>query len=90
MASFNDRVGVSESAQGSQPVACSTGVKSAVSLVAQPTLSLISCLTGRLRSWRRRAQERAELAQMSQAELHDIGVLSADRWEEINKPFWRE
>jgi uncharacterized protein YjiS (DUF1127 family) len=90
MASFNDRVGVSENAQGSQPVACSTGVESAVSLVAQPTLSLISRLTGRLRSWRRRAHERAELAQMSQAELHDIGVLSADRWEEINKPFWRE
>ena len=57
---------------------------------APPTLSLISRLTGKLRTWRRRARERAELARMSQGELHDIGVLSANRWEEIHKPFWRE
>jgi uncharacterized protein YjiS (DUF1127 family) len=38
--------------------------------------------------WRRRARERAELARMSEAELHDIGITSADRWVEINKPFW--
>jgi uncharacterized protein YjiS (DUF1127 family) len=61
-----------------------------VSLIAPPTLSLLSRLTGKLRTWRKRAQERAELAGMSQGELHDIGVLSADRWEETHKPFWRE
>jgi uncharacterized protein YjiS (DUF1127 family) len=38
--------------------------------------------------WRRRSRERAELARMSEAELHDIGITSADRWAEINKPFW--
>jgi len=27
---------------------------------------------------------------MSDAELHDIGVSSTDRWAEINKPFWRK
>jgi uncharacterized protein YjiS (DUF1127 family) len=89
MASFYDRAGVSKGARGSQPVAFSTGVKSAVGLVAPPTLSLIARLTGKLRTWRKRAQERAELAQMSQCELHDISVLSADRWAEIHKPFWR-
>ena len=25
----------------------------------------------------------------SDAELHDIGVKTAERWAEINKPFWR-
>jgi uncharacterized protein YjiS (DUF1127 family) len=43
-----------------------------------------------LRSWRRTARERTELARMSDAELHDIGVTSADRWAEINKPCWRD
>jgi uncharacterized protein YjiS (DUF1127 family) len=64
--------------------------ESTASLVAPLALSLISRLTGKLRTWRKRAQERAELAGMSQGELHDIGVLSADRWEETHKPFWRE
>jgi uncharacterized protein YjiS (DUF1127 family) len=26
---------------------------------------------------------------MSDGELHDIGVSSAERWSEINKPCWR-
>jgi uncharacterized protein YjiS (DUF1127 family) len=42
-----------------------------------------------LQSWRRRARERGELARMSDGELHDIGVSSAERWSEINKPCWR-
>jgi uncharacterized protein YjiS (DUF1127 family) len=42
-----------------------------------------------LQSWRRRARERSELARMSDGELHDIGVTSAERWAEINKPCWR-
>jgi uncharacterized protein YjiS (DUF1127 family) len=43
-----------------------------------------------LQVWRRRDRERAELARMSEAELHDIGVTSAERWAEINKRCWRE
>ena len=89
MASLNDRAGVSES-EGSRPVALSTNVKSALLLIAPSTLSLIFHLTGKLRTWRRRAQERAELARMSQDELHDIGVSSADHWTETHKPFWRQ
>ena len=44
---------------------------------------------GILLSWRRRDRERGELARMSESELHDIGITSAERWAEINKPFWR-
>ena len=44
---------------------------------------------GALQLWRRRERERAELARMSEAELHDIGVTSAERWAEIHKPCWR-
>lgn len=42
-----------------------------------------------LQAWRRRERERGELARMSEADLHDIGVTSAERWAEINKPCWR-
>jgi uncharacterized protein YjiS (DUF1127 family) len=44
---------------------------------------------GAMRSWRRRDRERGDLARMSEAELHDIGVTPAERWAEINKPCWR-
>jgi uncharacterized protein YjiS (DUF1127 family) len=57
---------------------------------APSKLSLVSRLRGEFRTWRRRARERTELARMSEAELHDIGVTSTDRWAEINKPFWRK
>ncbi|HLX99005.1 MAG TPA: DUF1127 domain-containing protein [Roseiarcus sp.] len=44
---------------------------------------------GAMRLWRRRDRERGQLARMSEAELHDIGVTPAERWAEINKPCWR-
>jgi uncharacterized protein YjiS (DUF1127 family) len=44
---------------------------------------------GALQEWRRRDRDRTELARLSEAELHDVGVTSAERWAEINKPFWR-
>ena len=40
-------------------------------------------------AWRRRAMERAQLARMSEVDLHDIGLTSSDRQIEINKPCWR-
>jgi len=88
-AELDDTLWLNERAQDSRPVAFSTGLKSAA-VIALPTMSLISRLTGTLRTWRRRVEERAELARMSQAELHDIGVSSADQWVEISKPFWRK
>jgi uncharacterized protein YjiS (DUF1127 family) len=42
-----------------------------------------------LQVWRQRDRERSELARMTDAELHDIGVTSAERWAEISKPCWR-
>jgi uncharacterized protein YjiS (DUF1127 family) len=42
-----------------------------------------------LMAWRRRSQERAQLARMSDTDLHDIGLTSLDRQIEINKPCWR-
>jgi uncharacterized protein YjiS (DUF1127 family) len=43
---------------------------------------------GAMRLWRRRDRERDQLARMSEAELHDIGVTPAERLAEINKPCW--
>jgi uncharacterized protein YjiS (DUF1127 family) len=90
MASFNDCADVGESAQGSRVVAFLTDIKSVAPSIASSRLTLISRLTGVLRSWRRRALEREELAQMSRYELHDIGVSSTDHWTETHKPFWRK
>jgi uncharacterized protein YjiS (DUF1127 family) len=42
-----------------------------------------------MRLWSRRNREQGQLARMSEAELHDIGVTPAERWAEINKPRWR-
>lgn len=85
MASLYHRASVSGRAQGSR----STEVKNALLLIAASALSLTSRVTGKLRTWRRRERERAELARMSEAELHDIGISSSEHWAEISKPFWR-
>jgi uncharacterized protein YjiS (DUF1127 family) len=90
MASINDHAGVSESDRGSRPIAFLADFKSVALLIAASGLTLISGLTGIVRTWRRRALERAELAQMSQHELHDIGFSSADHWTESHKRFWRK
>jgi uncharacterized protein YjiS (DUF1127 family) len=42
-----------------------------------------------LRLWRRRAQERSQLARFSVRELRDIGLSTADAQCEIGKPAWR-
>jgi uncharacterized protein YjiS (DUF1127 family) len=90
MANFNDHTSVGEIGQGAWPAVFLTGVKSAALLVAAFTLTPISRLTDMARTWRRRALERAELARMSEYELHDIGVSSADHWTETHKRFWRK
>jgi uncharacterized protein YjiS (DUF1127 family) len=36
-----------------------------------------------------RRTERAFLATMNEIELRDMGLSSADRWREVNKPFWQ-
>jgi uncharacterized protein YjiS (DUF1127 family) len=39
--------------------------------------------------WRGRARSRAELAQMSDRDLRDIGITRAEAAHESTKPFWR-
>ncbi|HEV2550002.1 MAG TPA: DUF1127 domain-containing protein [Stellaceae bacterium] len=39
--------------------------------------------------WHRRARSRAELAQMSDHDLRDIGITRAEAAYESAKPFWR-
>ena len=42
-----------------------------------------------LATWTSRSRERNLLAQMSDADLKDIGVSRYDAMMEIQKPFWR-
>ena len=44
----------------------------------------------KLREWRRRSRERAQLARLDDRMLRDIGLSHADREVLANKPFWRE
>jgi uncharacterized protein YjiS (DUF1127 family) len=47
-------------------------------------------ILGRLRQWRLRARERAELASLDDRILTDIGVSRAEARFLSGKPFWRE
>ncbi len=40
-------------------------------------------------TWRRRAQERHELANLDHRAIRDIGLSPSDIRYEANKPFWR-
>jgi uncharacterized protein YjiS (DUF1127 family) len=42
-----------------------------------------------LEEWDARRRERAFLATFKEMELRDMGLSSADRWREVNKPFWQ-
>ena len=42
-----------------------------------------------LASWRRRAHERRELANLDHRTIRDLGLSPGDIQFEINKPFWR-
>jgi uncharacterized protein YjiS (DUF1127 family) len=42
-----------------------------------------------LGEWDARRRERAFLATLKEMELRDMGLSSADRWREVNKPFWQ-
>jgi uncharacterized protein YjiS (DUF1127 family) len=44
----------------------------------------------RVREWRRRTEQRAELARLSTFELHDIGLSEAEVWAETQKWFWQQ
>lgn len=42
-----------------------------------------------LATWRRRAKERRELANLDHRMVHDLGISRAQIQFEANKPFWR-
>lgn len=42
-----------------------------------------------LATWRRRARERRELANIDHRTLRDLGISPTDVQFEVNKPFWR-
>ena len=54
-----------------------------------PQPSLLRRLGDTLRRWERQTRERQELARLSERELRDMRVSSADVWHEIRRPFWR-
>ena len=42
-----------------------------------------------LRTWRERYQQRRELAQWTERDLHDLGLSWSEMLAEADKPFWR-
>lgn len=58
-------------------------------LSASPRAGLLSRLAAKLRLWRRRIDERAALARLTQRELADFGASTADVYRELSTPFWR-
>ena len=52
-------------------------------------LGLLDRLLGTLHAWNRRSRERAQLAEMDDARLVDIGLTRERALAESDKPFWR-
>jgi uncharacterized protein YjiS (DUF1127 family) len=46
-------------------------------------------LSETFRTWRQRYRTRRELAQLSDRDLHDVGLSWSDIVHEAEKPFWR-
>lgn len=46
-------------------------------------------IAGTLRVWRRRQQDRRRLAELTNRDLHDVGLSWSDIVYEAEKPFWR-
>lgn len=46
-------------------------------------------LVGTVRLWQRRMESRRQLARLDSRLLADAGISEAQRYAELNKPFWR-
>lgn len=57
--------------------------------IAPASRGLLDRTLDTLRLWRRRARQRRELAGLTERELRDIRLSSADAWHEIRKAFWQ-
>lgn len=51
--------------------------------------SVLSGIGETLRLWRERYQQRRELAQWTERDLHDLGLSWSEMLAEADKPFWR-
>jgi uncharacterized protein YjiS (DUF1127 family) len=51
--------------------------------------SLLAKLSETIQVWRQRQRERQLLAQLSDRDLHDVGLSWSDIALEAKKPFWR-
>lgn len=51
---------------------------------------VLSRVADTVRVWRRRTRERQMLAELTVHDLSDFGASSADRFNELAKPFWRD
>jgi uncharacterized protein YjiS (DUF1127 family) len=49
----------------------------------------VKSVASRIDTWAARSRQRAELANLDERTLHDIGLSQSDISAEINKPFWR-
>jgi uncharacterized protein YjiS (DUF1127 family) len=54
-----------------------------------PLASTFSRLVALVQLWRRRVEERDQLARFTARDLHDIGLTCADKFQLLDKPFWR-
>ena len=52
-------------------------------------INLMKAIFDGLRDWLRRSNERYALSQLSERQLHDIGLDRAQVLSEATKPFWR-
>lgn len=50
---------------------------------------LLARLSETLHIWRKRQQDRRQLAELSPRDLHDVGLSWSDIVYEAEKPFWR-
>ena len=59
------------------------------SMINYHAYGLLSQIIETLHVWRQRYQNRRELAEWSDRDLHDIGLSWTDIADEVSKPFWR-
>ena len=71
------------------PLGCVAGPSFGIWELRRLSREWLESFTEILATWASRSRERDLLAQMSEAELKDIGASRYDVMMEIQKPFWR-
>jgi uncharacterized protein YjiS (DUF1127 family) len=55
-----------------------------------PVMATVSAVGQLFATWRRRARERHQLAELDPRTIRDIGLSPSEIQFEANKPFWRD